>query len=140
MPTTTIEAQAERRTNVADWITAVFGIFWSVWWGFFINRVLEDNPSDWIKNIYILMSVLITCSFSVVYVRWLWNIQKIAYKMFLLSSFIGFSAPLLFLIAFFLSAIGIAGILFSIPSPLILYGAVLTIIWPIVVVITLWTG
>jgi len=140
MPTTTNEAQAERRINIADWITVVFGIFWSVWWGFFINKVIENEPSGLMKNLYLLFSVIITCCFSVAYVHWLWNVQKTAYKKFLVSLLIRYSVPLFFLMLLFMGAVGIARIIFSIPSPLILYGTVLTFIWPIVVLITLWAG
>jgi hypothetical protein len=156
MPATTKEAQAERRTNIADWITAVFGIFWSVWWGFFINRVLDTKMeinipfsffsyrSTWdtesFKNLYLVFSVMITCAFSIAYVHWLWNAQKTAYKIFLVSSLVRFSAPLIFWMALFLTAVGMAAIFFSVPLSLILYGAILTFLWPVVVLITLWAG
>lgn len=156
MPTTTKEAQAERRVNIADWITAIFGIFWSVWWGFFINRVLDTKAEinisfsilsfqsvwdvDSIKQLYLVISALITCSFSIAYVHWLWNAQKTAYKTFLVASLVRFSAPLIFLMALFLAAIGMAAIFFGISSSLILYGVILTIFWPVVVLITLWVG
>ena len=150
MPSTTKEAQAERRVNIADWITAIFGIFWSVWWGFFINRVLDTKAElnisfsilsfqsvwdvDSIKQLYLVISALITC--SIVY----FNAQKTAYKTFLVASLVRFSAPLIFLMALFLAAIGVAAIFFGIPSSLILYGVILTIFWPVVVLITLWVG
>jgi len=153
MPRTTHGALAERRVNLADWVTAILSIFWSVWWGFFMNRILE-NPSsnirfqiplldppvyiDLPKLLYLVINVVVIAYFAVSYVHWLWNAQRTAYHSFLVSDLLSSSAPLGIAIISMLSSIGFVSYVYKFPYALFLYGVLLTTVWPLAVLVTLW--
>ena len=107
---------------------------------FSVLGVTSTLNSEAVKQFYLVFSVIITCIFSILYVRWLWNAQRIAYKVFLISSFVRFSAPLFFVMLLFLAAVGVAAIVFDVSISLVLYGNILTALWPFVVLVTLWAG
>lgn len=154
MSITLDSAHAERRRNLAEWVTGILGIFWSVWWGFFINEILtEPNlsfniplrfvvPNSYItitKDAYLLLSALVVSYFAFTYAHWLWNAQKAAYQRVLLREFV-VNAKLLFLSSLILIAsIGLPIANPRISETLLGYGIVLLILWPIFVVITIWT-
>ncbi len=99
MASSRIEALANRRTNLADWITAILSIFWSVWWGFFFGKVIEYKNSVIIPVPYlnppysleiplitlVIINLVICGYFASSYVHWLWNAQKVAYRSFLVK-------------------------------------------------------
>lgn len=145
---------SDKRTLIADWTTAVFTVFWSVWWGFFIARLLETKsnyivikkpiiaPSEWYKipiYAYMLASVVIVCIYAILYVRWLWSAQASSYSSVSLGTYIRFSYPYLTITAILFSSILLVRLSAINISPLIVdYGLFLTAAWPLVMFITLW--
>ncbi len=154
MASSRIEALANRRTNLADWITAILSIFWSVWWGFFFGKVIEYKNSVIIPVPYlnppysleiplitlVIINLVICGYFASSYVHWLWNAQKVAYRSFLVKDLINGSIHLWISIILLLSSVTMMGWAIGIPDPMLFYGLILTIIWPLIVLMTIWRG
>lgn len=154
MASSRTEALANRRTNLADWITAILSIFWSVWWGFFFGKVIEHkenvmipipylNPpySFDLPLIFLVIINLVICGyFASSYVHWLWNAQKVAYRSFLFKDFINGSIHLLISMTLLLGSIGIMGLAVNAPDLMLNYGLFLTVFWPIIVFMTICRG
>lgn len=140
----------ENRTLIADWTTVVFAIFWSVWWGLFIDKVLDLNgisipigsskdhiyiPIIW----YLLYNALVVSVYTVTYVRWLIKAQKTASTSVSFRDFAGFSVSYVIVLAVVVNSIML--VLYSsteVPYTLLNYGILLTVAWPIVMFIILW--
>src|SRR5262249_19372560 len=138
---------------IADWLTAMLGIFWSVWWGFFMNTVLNQAkapyqfhvpfliPATTIpieRSLYLTVNATVISFFAVVYVRWLWDIQRFAYHRVKLREAVDTSIWLVLAIFFLLSSVGFGGNAFNISPDLIQYGATLTLLWPFLILFAIW--
>lgn len=148
MTTSEIDSDIKRRVTVAEWVTAVYSIFWSVWWGFFIDGIVNApgisfqlySEENGINSVGISLGALtvVVSLFAVFYVRWLWKMHKTTpvvltiEKFFLDSLYYGFITVIL------LAAIIFWGIVLTISPLLIFYGVLLTLVWPFVVLFTLW--
>jgi hypothetical protein len=79
------ERQREiRNLSVLDWTTSVFGLFWGVWWAFFVDRSLENAPNQstifgWpVPTTWLwLMSAILVGLFTYFYVAWMWSARKL---------------------------------------------------------------
>ena len=139
------ESTIERRINIADWITAIFSIFWSVWFGFFTSEVLDSKYEKIFlleifkhsifmnKFLFIILNVIISIFFAYSYVKWLWNIQKLIKSHVFIQKLVFLSIPLIQSTTLLASSFCVYGIAFGIDKSLVLYGLLLTIFWPITV-------
>jgi hypothetical protein len=153
MARTTQEANIERRKTLVEWIIAITTIFWSVWWGFYMQALLPNADSDIDIPIKVFLpsftiklpgALVLVCSavvvsvFAIVFVLWLWEVHKTAYQRFLLRSFVRSSAPLAFSLLTLLGGILLIGNAVGVSPSLMNYGALLTLFWPPVVLVTIW--
>lgn len=153
MPRTTQAQEIEQRKTLVEWIIEIMAIFWSVWWGFYMQEVLQKahgdinipirfvNPPFVLKpsaDFLLSVNALVVSAFAVTFVLWLWSVHKTAYRHFLVRSFVRASAPLGFVILIMLSSISLMGNALSIPSSFMNYGMLLTLLWPLVVLVTIW--
>lgn len=153
MARTTQEANIERRKTLVEWIIAITTIFWSVWWGFYMQALLPKadsdiyipvkvfSPSFSIKlpgSLVLVFSTVVVSVFAIVFVLWLWAVHKTAYNHFFLRSFIRSSAPLAFSVLTLLGGILLIGNAVGVSPSLMNYGALLTLFWPPVVLFTIW--
>lgn len=147
------ESQIDKQRNLTDWVTGIFGIFWSVWWGFFVNEILKssvEKAAATLPNIsppfsiqttklsFLIVSSVTLAVFASVFVRWLWEIHGTVFYGILLSKFWDLSNKLGLVVLFLFFGIVSAGIGFRVPGELIWYGSLLTFLWPITVLITVW--
>ena len=144
--------QLEMRRTLTDWVVGVFGILWSVWWGFFINKVIDANIAATQFNIPLLPSVIVSVPkwffltitaitlsvFAIVFVQWLWRIHETAYSGILLSEFLQVTKWLALMLFFLVSGYWATGTGYLVPSNLVWYGSVLTPLWPLTVLFTIW--
>lgn len=99
------------------------------------------RPEKWLempKVHYLVFNVFVVSFFAYAYVHWLWDAQKTAYTTFLVRSLLRSSLPLGFSILLLLSSISFVGFSYQVPDALMYYGLLLTIIWPVAVLFTLW--
>jgi hypothetical protein len=133
-------SEGDRRLVMAEWVTGVMGLFWAVWWSYFMTLVLASHrtsipfdlsgvvPSTVIpitRSVYLLLSVVIVSEFVIAYVRWLWNIKSDLSNRFLFT----FSMEFIFAIVALLAMVKMAEFGFKIHSDLSLYGIALTVAW-----------
>ncbi len=140
----------ENRITLADWVTTVFSIFWSVWWGFFMNAIFNDKSkqiiiyinSNLVLNIhrefYLLINVLWICLFCFFYVRWLWSVHRTAISVTFIRDFLIYFLPLSCSTAGMLSSVVMMYYANIISPYIITYGVLITLSWYLIVIISLW--
>lgn len=154
MARTTREQEVEQRRTVVEWIIAITTIFWSVWWGFYMQEILSKSssyvriPIEYVDppftfrlslDFLLAMNALVVLVFSVTFVRWLWSVQKTAYRHFLVRRLVRASAPLCFSIMILIAGVSLIGSALGISSHLMSYGIILTLLWPAAVLIAVWS-
>jgi hypothetical protein len=73
-----------RKIAIVEWTAAIFGIPWSIWWGFFINEWLKSEVVvagyfmniELTRDLVMILSVVVISIFILVYVRWLWKLTS----------------------------------------------------------------
>lgn len=153
MARTTKEVTAEQRRTLIEWVIAISTIFWSVWWGFYMQGlipVIDQEiafPLPFISPPIVLKipgsfllagNALIISVFAVTYVHWLWAVHKTSYNRFLVRSLVRASAPLALAMLWLLADILSTGTIVNISPSLMNYGLLLTLLWPGVVLMTIW--
>lgn len=153
MARTTREMAIEQRKTLVEWIVAITTIFWSVWWGFYMQEILPkmhgyvsipipfvNPPLVWNLSADFLLTVnaLVVSIFAATFVWWLWSVHRTAYRHFMLRTFLRASAPLSFSMMFLLASIGLIGNALGVSLSFMNYGIILTLLWPLVILATIW--
>jgi hypothetical protein len=75
----------ERNVVIIEWTFGVFTIFWGVWWGFFIDKVVQtkaypgeifDIPVNLPSLLFV--SAVLVALFTFYTVEWMWAIRSIS--------------------------------------------------------------
>ncbi len=150
---TTVES-VENLTILIDWTSSIYGIFWGIWLGIFLQKIWENlsNPEaiaklpSFIPTSYLPYLLpglaLLICLYTYNFVKWLWMMRYITKKS-TSSHRITFEKYPIFLSLILLVAIIFSGIAFGISS--IQVGLVLgaSVFWPITVIMIVnwdWRG
>lgn len=97
-----------------------------------------DIDPYFVRIVYLLLNTFAISFFAFAYTRWLWDIQKEAYGAVKLNKFVGYSSLLVLAIVIVFFGLGLAHVVFKTPVDLTAYGVLLTVMWPFVVVATVW--
>lgn len=130
----TMNTVLERNKSLIDWTTSIFSIFWGVWWGIFINSLLQDpihatnSYSLLDTNKLLVISSFVTALFVYFYVRWLREIKSLYSRTFTRTTKQKFFYAFLLWISFACLALALAYI-HDLSIGIVQYGIVLTSLW-----------
>lgn len=142
------------RRQLTDWVVSIFGIIWSVWWGFFIKDIFDSSiaatemPIPFIRPLpyfhlpklgFLFISSVFLSIYAVIFVKWLWEVHQTVYAKILLRRFVDFSLYVIMLVTFLVFGIFSVGLGYEVSTELIWYGSGLTILWPVTVLGTVWS-
>ncbi|NMC57961.1 MAG: hypothetical protein GYA51_00990 [Candidatus Methanofastidiosa archaeon] len=124
----------ERNKTIIEWSSNIFGIFWGVWWGMYIDNVMiseiESNNFPITLNKVIIMGVLALSIviFTHSYVEWMWKIRILSRSTTneTTRKYLKFPIIALIVISILLTSLSIR---FKIETSLLIYGLLLTGFW-----------
>ena len=126
---------SQRKIAVVEWTSALLGIPWSVWWGFFVHRWMESTVNsiplfgrEFNMEFFMVISTFIIGIFILAYVNWLWEVTQWGRRV----TFIRVSRKLLIMVAWlvgFAVAIHLVQNGFNLENNGYWYGVSLTLIW-----------
>jgi hypothetical protein len=127
----------ERNKHVVDWTVSVVGIFWGVWWAFFVGHILDSPVDDLPVGAFrlpkwgaLVLSVLVVLYFVIRIVQWMWYVRSHWRGTTVEEVWDGLQPVIL--CTFLLCALVAAGTLgFKIELDQMAYGLALTIVWPL---------
>jgi len=140
--------RAERNLHLIEWTAGILGVFWGVWWGFFMQNVLESQDTATLdfsisalgnsfhgtatlqKTQFLLISVVTIAFYVHYFVRWLWAIHALKRRNVRRRLF-----PVLLVMTGLCSAIHITARAFSVDNASAVYGIALTWLWPVVILL-----
>src|SRR3989304_7515347 len=132
----------ERNKSLIDWTTSIFSIFWGVWWGIFLNSLLQEpiqatNPYSLLDtNKLLVISSLATALFVYYYVKWLWEIKSVYSRTYTRTAKRKFLYAFLLWISFACLAWGLAYI-HNLSIGIVQYGISLTSLWMVLDILIL---
>ena len=129
----------ERNKLIVDWSTGILAVFWSVWWAYFADKVLQNkNPLQLTTGLAVSMEIAAfvmaayVAFFAHEYVRWMWLARKLNYQMQLRSFFRIMSRFVLVLVGFLGASVYLCTYL-SLSSAYAIYGVSLTLGWAVAI-------
>lgn len=152
MAATTQELEIERRKTLADWAAGLYGIFWSIWWGFFLIRILDGSKTFRLQSpillsqrtlevdkfYYVIPSAVIISMFVIVFVDWLWNVHEIAVNEMRMNHFGSDLLPLAITMLALTGSLVTGAWIVQAPLDLVWYGLWILYSWPLAILILLW--
>lgn len=126
-------------TLLIDWISSIYGVFWGIWLGFFVEQLGKNTISEIIpKKIASVIPIgfsLLLILFIYNFIKWVWLMRYIGDKSKGYEIFLGIKKCPLFII----TVVGIYffGYLYNIDMIWRNMGAWATIAWPFVIIISL---
>lgn len=78
--------------QLIDWVSSVYGIYWGVWLGFFLDKMANSKPNGLLVLSSIFLnkdlenySLVLICSFSILVVsytfflvKWMWSVRTLS--------------------------------------------------------------
>lgn len=127
----------DERIKIVEWTSIIFGIPWTVWWGFFIDSWLNseiERITIWgqpvTKEFMMVLSVVVVSLFVALYVRWLWKLASWEGETTLVRFWDDFKELAALLAALSIIIWQIHGV-FQLQEGGILYGVSLTVLWAV---------
>ena len=141
-------ARADKAANLCDWSTSLFTVFWGIWWAYVVDAFVDMQPTYSLfatpaaRDSWFLLKQAVLASnagwiaiFVVVYVKWLWALRKAAKRQKIERCFSS-TAILLFVLFLLLSWCWIIFTFIGAAPSILLYGSLLTLLWPLIVLVT----
>jgi len=76
-----MDERVERNKTVIEWSSNLFGIFWGVWWGMYVENIIRSTTSE--VDVFIMVNKIVIVIilalgifiFTHTYVNWMWQIR-----------------------------------------------------------------
>lgn len=131
------QEREDRNKHVVEWTISIVGIFWGVWWAFFVNCILQSKASTLAvysievpKWLTLMASVGIVFGFVRRVARWMWYVRTHSRRTQFGTVWDGLK-PVLLWVVFLLGMVGLATLGFGLEEDQFFYGLALTALWPL---------
>jgi hypothetical protein len=132
----------DRNRLLVEWSTAVFAVFWSVWWAYAAESVLSrGGPLSLTREVALPrwvvggITAVYVSLFTYFYVKWMWEARTFHWEI-ALRSFVQCLAPLVIVVTGLLLSSLHLYLQSELLLPQFVYGAILTIAWIVTTIIT----
>jgi len=133
------QRREDRNRQLAEWTLGIIGIFWGVWWGFFVNEILASDRATAVffgllsasKTFFLVVSALYVGFLVFTLVRWMWALRTLSRLTRFWSLLMDLRRPA-FVLGGFIAAVYVVSDTFGLGMDQATYGAVLSLLWPTV--------
>jgi len=133
------QRREDRNRQLVEWTLGVVGIFWGVWWGFFVNEILASDKAIAIffgflscpKAFFLVASAFYVGYLVFTLVRWMWSLRSLS-ALTPTGIFLNKLGPLVFPLGGFMGAIYVVSDAFGLGMEQAAYGIALSLMWPTV--------
>jgi len=141
------ERREDRNRQLVEWTLGIIGIFWGVWWGFFVNEILASKQVMVVffrflpvsKAFFLVVSALYVGFLVFTLVHWMWSLRSFS-RLTRMWTFLRGVRATAFVLGGFIAAIYVISDAFNLGAGQAAYGAALSLLWPTVTYAVLLKG
>ena len=133
------QRREDRNRQLVEWTLGIIGIFWGVWWGFFVNEILSSKKTVAAffgfllvsKALFLVVSALYVGLLVYTLVHWMWSLRSFS-RLTRIWTFLTSVRDTVFVLGGFIAAIYVVSDAFDLGTAQAVYGMVLSFLWPLV--------